>query len=367
MSIVIIGGGVAGAAAACLLGPSALVLERETGTHDKICGEFLSHEAQRYLARLGMDLAALGAAPIHAIRLIHGRHRATARLPFTAAGLSRRTLDAALLARAEALGAEVRRGSLVRGLMDGTVELDGAGRISASTVFLATGKHELRGTRRNPPTPPEELVGLKMYFTLSPAEAADLAGHVEVVLFQGGYAGLQMVEGGTANLCLLMRRERFEAVGRSWPGVQDALERECPHLRGRLQGAIPLLGRPLTIFRVPYGYVHAPGPHDVPGVFRLGDQACVIPSFSGDGVSIALHTAFAAVAACRAGSARDYHAHIRGDVAGQIGRASMLYRAARASPGLMVAAARLWPGALPWAARLTRIPGWALAAQGIPA
>lgn len=358
MRAIVAGGGVAGAAVACLLGPDALLIERETAAHDKICGEFVSCEAQHYLGRLGIELLALGAAPIHRVRLVHGARCAEAALPFAGLGLSRRVLDEAMLAQAARNGATLLRGHGVRRVQEGGAEVDGHGHIRAASVFLATGKHDLRGVRRAPSDTPEGLVGLKMYFRLHPAQQAALHGHIEVLLFRGGYAGLQLVEGGQANLCLLMDRARFQAAGRVWAGVQDALERECPHLATRLAGARPLLARPLSISRVPYGFVHAPGPADMPGLFRLGDQMGVIPSFCGDGVSIALHSAFAAVAA-RQGPAA-YHARMRHDLLRQIGRASALYRLGRAAPGLVTMAAQAWPGALRWVARLTRVPTWAL-------
>jgi len=361
MEALIAGGGVAGAAAACLLGPEALLIERERVAHDKICGEFISQEAQSYLARLGLDPLALGAAQIDAVRLVHGDRVARAALPFHGLGLSRRVLDEALLARAEAAGATLLRGHAVRSVSPAGLEVDGHGRLSAPATFLATGKHDLRGARRQPCRTPEDLIGLKMYFALHPAQQADLAGHVEVLLFRGGYAGLQLIEGGIANLCLLIGRTQFKAAGGDWPGVRHDLERSCPHLGRRLAGATEALDRPLSIFRVPYGHVHAPGPEDWPGLFRLGDQMGVIPSFCGDGMSIALHSAFAAVAAHQGAGAAAYHRRMRRDLVGQIGRAGWLYRAGRAQPGLAVAAARAWPGALRWIARLTRVPPWALA------
>lgn len=361
MTAVVVGGGVAGAAAACRLaraGRDVLLIERESGPHDKICGEFISHEARHYLGRLGVSLPALGAAPIGAVRLVHGERVARTPLPFPAFGLSRRVLDEALLARAETSGATVARGHAVRSLdADGRLDVDGMGELRPQALFLATGKHDLRGARRVPARPPEALIGFKLYYALAPAEREALRGHVEVLLLRDGYAGLQPVEGERANLCLLVRREAFEAAGGTWPGLAEALTRECPHLARRLAGAVPLLDRPLTIFRVPYGHLHAPAPSDPPGLFRLGDQVGVIPSFCGDGVSIALHSAFAATAA---GDAAEYHARMRRDLEGQIGRAGWMYRAGRAAPGLAVQAARLWPGALRWAARLTRIPTGAL-------
>ena len=297
VSVLIAGGGVAGAAAACLLGPGCTLVEREAGAHDKICGEFLSVEAAGYLRRLGVDPVALGAVPVDRVRLVHGDRVAEAGLPFAALGLSRRVLDAALLARAEALGATVVRGHSVR-LEGGVPVVAGLGRFEGQTLFLATGKHDLRGARRQLERAPEDLVGLKMYLRLEAGQAEALAGCVEVVLFAGGYGGLQAVEGGGVNLCLLMEREVFAACGESWTGVQSMLEGASGHLRERLRGAVTLLERPLAIFRVPYGFVH----RDVgDGVFRLGDQMAVIPSFSGDGVSMALHTAFRAVGAMPTG------------------------------------------------------------------
>ncbi len=361
MQALIAGGGVAGSAVACLLGPGSLLIERERAAHDKICGEFVSHEAQSYLARLGIDPLALGAARIDTVRLVHGDRVAQAALPFQGLGLSRRALDEALLAHAEQAGAVLLRGHAVRSVSPGELEVEGHGRLSAPAVFLATGKHDLRGMRRQPTQEPEDLIGLKMYFALNTAQQAELAGHVEVLLFRGGYAGLQLIEGGVANLCLLVNRTQFKAAGSAWPGVRQHLEQACPHLAGRLRGATELLNRPLTIFRVPYGYVHTSGPTDWPGLYRLGDQMGVIPSFCGDGISIALHSAFAAVRAYRDAGTTAYHQRMRHDLMGQIGRAGWLYRAGRAQPGLAVLAARAWPGALRWIARLTRVPPWALA------
>ncbi len=356
MKVLIAGGGAAGGAAAALLGPQAVLVERERGAHDKICGEFLSAEAIGYLRQLGIDPVALGGAPIQAVRLIHGEVMAETALPFPALGLSRRTLDAALLDRATTLGATVLRGHAVRHVTDGVADVDGLGRFPSHAVFLATGKHDLRGLRRQPQRAPEDLVGLKMYLRVTPEQASALAGHVEVVIFRGGYGGLQTVEAGVVNLCLLLERDAFAEAGESWAGVQSMLEADSPHLAARLRGAKTLLDRPLAIFRVPYGFVHAPAADEPRDLYRLGDQAAVIPSFSGDGVSMAMHSAFAAVASLQPGGAPAYHRQLRRTVGPQVARAWTIYRAGRTAPALMARGARLWPGAMRWAARLTRIP-----------
>ena len=358
MTVLIVGGGVAGAAAACLLGPEATLVERTAGAHDKICGEFVSWEAQDALHRLGVDTAALGGAPIHSVRLLHGHRSVTAPLPRPGAGLSRRVLDEALLAQAARHGATVLRGHAVRRLVPGGAEVEGLGRVEAARVLLATGKHDLRDTRRPVQRGPHALVGLKMYYRLAPAPAAELDGTVEVVLFPGGYAGLQMVEGGRANLCLLIRHDTFQAVDAAWDGVVAHIVKHSPALAARLEGAVPLLARPVATSGIPYGFVHRPGPADLPDVLRLGDQAGVIPSFSGDGMAIALHTAFAAV---RQADAAQHHRRMQADLSGQIGRAMVLHRLGLAMPGSLLRAARAWPGALALVARLTRVPARRLA------
>ena len=91
--VVVIGGGLAGSAAAIRLaqnGQKVLLLEKEPAAHDKVCGEFISIDAQHYLCELGLDLAALGAERITSMRLLRGQRIASARLPFPARSLSDR-------------------------------------------------------------------------------------------------------------------------------------------------------------------------------------------------------------------------------------------------------------------------------------
>jgi flavin-dependent dehydrogenase len=338
---IIIGGGVAGTAAACHLaraGHKALVIEREANPHHKICGEFLSVETVAELRAIGIEPLALGAKAIGEVRLAHGRHVARARLPFAALSLSRRRLDEALIARAQALGARVERGSGVGDI----------GEIGARDgVFVATGKHALRGVTRDGGS---GLTGFKMYYRLAPAQRAALDGAVELVLFAGGYAGLQLVEDDIANLCLLTRVPA--------EGLAGTIAR-APHLVQRLAGAEPLLARPLAIANLPYGMVAAPEPEH-PGRFRLGDQFAMIPSFTGDGMGLALTTArWAAQAWTERGAAgaHAYAAHTRKRVRGQVRLATGMARAGLV-PGAGVAIvglAGVLPGAMRAGARLTRV------------
>ncbi|MEO7028350.1 MAG: FAD-dependent oxidoreductase, partial [Acidobacteriaceae bacterium] len=176
--VLVLGGGVAGCAAAIALarrGRSVTLVERESISRHKVCGEFLSGEALEDLHALGIDVASLGAVPINTVRLAARRRAAQAPLPFPAASLTRRALDTALIGEAIAAGVCVERGRSVQALVRTTgnvwqATLDDGATHEAATAFLATGKHDLRGHRR--PADPEGWVAFKMYFRLAPAQAA---------------------------------------------------------------------------------------------------------------------------------------------------------------------------------------------------
>lgn len=363
--VIIAGGGLAGSVAACLLaraGRPVRLIEREKLARHKVCGEFLSCEAQAFLSDLGIDLAALGAVPITHLRLTRGSKAAMAELPFLGVSLSRHVLDEALLAQAAALGAGVLRGHTIReihGTHAPRLLVDGMGEVFPHTLFLASGKHDVRGASRDTAARTNDLVGLKSYFRLAPLQQHALRQVVEIALFRGGYAGLQMVDGNLANLCLLVRRGRFAAVDHDWQHLLADLIRENGHLRTRLDGATDQLERPLSIARVPYGFVHKPKPGASAHLFRLGDQMAVTPSFSGDGMSIALHTAYAAVETYLAGGdAHVYHRRMRQEIGPQVRRAGLISAGMLNGTGQAVAMALAGavPSLLRGAAAITRLP-----------
>ena len=58
---------------------------------------------------------------------------------------------------------------------------------------------------------------------------------------------------------------------------------------------------------IPYGYLRAQP--IAPNVFPLGDQLAVVPSFTGDGIAIALRSGVAAARALLAGQSAAAHQH----------------------------------------------------------
>jgi flavin-dependent dehydrogenase len=362
----VIGGGLAGAIAALRLaaaGRDVLLVEKQQGAHHKVCGEFLSPEAVGYLRQGGVDPLRLGAAVVDKLRVSAKRKVVESRLPFRAFSLSRCVLDAALLARAVDGGCEVKRGVQVQELArDGRswrAQLSDGGAQSARSVFLATGKHDLHGWNR-PQGRQGDLVGFKMQWRLRHAPTAELRGFMDLFLFEGGYGGLALVEEDTANFCLVVRRSRLRKAGR-WPELLRNLLEENAMIAERLSGAQSLWEKPMAISSIPYGYLC----EREDGLWPVGDQAAVIPSFTGDGMAIALHSGALAAEMYLCGeSPEKYLTKFRGQLRRGMSLATLLSRGMVSRGGQAVApfALAALPRVIDWIARSTRIPEQALAA-----
>jgi flavin-dependent dehydrogenase len=358
----IIGAGPAGSAAAITLaaaGYQPVLIERTTGPTDKVCGDFLSTDAIQRAQALGVDPLALGAAPIHHIRLIHRERTAEAALPFPAFGLSRRTFDAALQSRAESAGTIVQTGQTIRHLTrngsEWTAQTGDRTALTAETVFLATGKHDLRNLPR--PHTDRGAIGMKMYLALASRPSKTLDDTIELTLFPGGYAGMQHVENGRSVLCIAIQKRAFQRYGGGWPNLIAAIEQRSRRFAAMLAGARPLLPRPLAVAGIPYGYQADPTSPD--GLFRLGDQAAVIPSLTGDGMAIALHSGTAAAETWMAGAdSTTYHRTLARTLAPQMRLAGLLHHACMSAPVqfALITGAALFPALLRQAANRTRLP-----------
>ncbi|MGA7107317.1 MAG: FAD-dependent oxidoreductase [Terracidiphilus sp.] len=359
--VLILGGGVAGCAASIALarrGRNVTLIEREPTPRHKVCGEFLSGEALEDLEALGIAVGALGAVPIDYVRLAAARRAAEAPLPFPAASLTRKALDTALIAEAITAGVRVIRGRSVQSLKRSATNvwqatLDDGTTQEAPTAFLATGKHDLHGHAR--PKDRQRWVAFKMYFRLARAQAADLERASELMLYPGGYGGIQPVQGGIANLCCVVQRQHLARAGHRWEGFLAKMQQDCPHLAMRLAGAEALLAKPIAITHIPYGYIRRTSED---GLYCIGDQAAVIPSFTGDGISIALYTARCATAAYLAAQpAPLFQAKLRSALVAQMRLAEFAADGLNNSfaRAVLPFCLRVWPGVMRVTASLTRV------------
>ncbi len=299
---IVVGAGPAGSAAAIGLaraGARPLLLDRARETGDALCGGFLSWQTLARLDALGIDRAALGGQSVRVVRLFAGEQKSETGLPGAAMGVSRRRLDGLLQAAAVAAGAGLERGVHATTLESGAVQTRDGASLTAPALFLAAGKHGFRGFAREPGEwqRGDPVMGLRLRLPAHPALARIVGDAVELHLFDRGYAGLVRQEDGSGNLCLAVHKSRLDEAGGAPVALLRALGGVLPHLGERLAHAdwsrdVDAIGH------VPYGWRTA---ETEPDLFRLGDQAGVIPSLAGEGMGLALASAEAAVAAWRHG------------------------------------------------------------------
>lgn len=355
----IVGGGPAGAAAAFTLaraGLPHLLLERTRDPQDALCGGFLSWRTLAALRTLAVTPDDLNPAATTTVRLTWRDRAAEAALPQAARCVSRRRLDALLLARAAAAGANIERGVAVRSWEHGLIHTRDGATFGVDALMLATGKHDLRGLARPAGARGRDpALGLRVRLAAAPGLTRLVGDRVELHLVQGGYAGCALQEDGSANLCLAIRRSRLDAAGTP-EALLLALAAEAPQLAARLAY---LDGDPAidAVANVPYGWSTV---GTEPRVFRLGDQAAVIPSLAGEGMGIALASGLAAARSFANGAANvapHFQAHLARRTRSPLRIAGLIRAAAERgwSAQALVAAVRIAPALAGVAARLTRI------------
>lgn len=332
----IVGAGPGGCAAAIVLARAGLrpvIVDRDAEIPDRLCGGFLSWRTAEQMQELGLDLRDLAAAPVQRLKLISVHHTLDAWLPAPGYAVSRRTLDRALREEAIAAGARLEIDT-IRGIDSGAAV--GKRRTwTGDGVFLATGKHDVRGLGR-PRRSRDPALGLRLRLPNDASRSATLAGVIELHLFERSYAGVVLQEDGSANVCLAVRKSRLASCGGDPRRLLVSLRDDHPLFGNRL-GTAWNAARTETIGAVPYGWL---AQRTAPGLFRLGDQAAVIPSLAGEGLSIALASGVLA--------AQVWLEH------GADGAATFQRRiAAAASPALRVAAAARMIAERPLTARLS--------------
>jgi flavin-dependent dehydrogenase len=301
LDLAIIGGGPAGTAAALegsRLGLQAAIWERDRFPRDKVCGEFISSEALPLLQSEIPGTVARG-AEIRCAEFVsdNGLSR-TFRLPCPALGLSRRVLDEALWKACEAAGIEVHEGESVRSVrkpgsgdrQSPTWEIEtAAGNIrKAKALIVACGRwwtvEGLSSPARLPKSQTQgEWVGVKAHFAGIPAR-----GNVEMYFFRGGYCGLAPVEDGACNVCCLVHRERVRecrAMGMddfaAWLVQVSHLAALEKRLRGARQVSPVVTTAPVHLSRRQAAQS---------GALMVGDAAGFLDPFTGEGISMGLHS-----------------------------------------------------------------------------
>jgi len=296
----IIGGGPAGSMAAfqaARRGLRVVVWERDRFPRDKVCGEFLSPESMPLLSEI-IPNTLRHAAIIRRAEFYSRKGRTfSICFPQPGCGLSRTVLDSALWRAAQAVGADCREMEGVRSL--GRKHHQSANP-AAWEVFSCIGAYEVRRL----------LVACGRWWKLeglySPADSTNSgrAGKwmgakahfqgiatqdcVELYFFPGGYCGLAPIENGLCNVCCLVHcsitREHGGAEMSDFATWLNRIARH-PALESRLRGAVQMTE---TLTTAPVRPARRSA--EEAGALFVGDAAGFLDPFTGDGISMALHS-----------------------------------------------------------------------------
>ncbi len=289
---VVVGGGVAGSTAAyhlINLGYKVALLEKTNGPHHKVCGEFLSFEALGYLKEMGIFLDD-DIPVIKYFRLSSPRSKVEFTFPFPGRGMSRYQLDEELLNNARHAGVDVFRSICMRSYHQ---EEEGLIRIETITddfyaryLFIATGKHD-HSKEHKREGKDNSYVGLKTHIRFKD-QGHEFKETTALFSFPGGYGGICPVEDEAMNFCFLIDKKIYKALNGNFDAVLAYLRRSNRQLDAVFHQA-DFIEPVCAISHIPYGFLRDQSSHR--NVYFLGDQRMVIPSFTGDGMAIALSTA----------------------------------------------------------------------------
>ena len=311
---VVIGAGPAGASAAILLaraGWSVALVERQRFPRRKVCGECIAASNLPLLDALGIgpQFARLAGSELRRVALMRGGETIFAPLPAVESethrygrALGREHLDTLLANEAVAAGATLLQPWSLQAIegeagrfrlrVQPVGDADGEQLLEAALVVAAHGSWEplpseravLRRARK-----PGDLFAFKANFRAS-SIPADL---LPVLSFEGGYGGMVVADDGLATLACCIREDRLDRDREAVPGeragsvVEAILRRECAGVAAALEGA-SREGAWLASGPIRPGV--RLGAND--GIFRVGNAAGEAHPIVGEGISMALQSAF---------------------------------------------------------------------------
>jgi len=280
--VVVIGGGPAGSSAAIRLartGRKVRLYEKSHFPRPKLCGGFLSTEGLEDLENLDIlsSLRNSGAIPLYRSVLAPQRGGAIeSALPGEALSVSRDVLDHLLLEKARTSGVDVHEGEDgFNHSEEGAFTVMASGRMSPSP-------DERRRNHFFPwyASPSTHYFGIQAFFQ----GVTGVTDQVELDLVEDGYVGLAPLSRGV-NVCALTTQRALQRWGPDLDQVLAHFTDENPTLRRHLATA-SRTGDWLAVGPVRLGIRRLARDR----TFYIGDAACVVDPFAGEGMSIGLYS-----------------------------------------------------------------------------
>lgn len=272
------GAGPAGAACAITAsrgGARVLLLEKDRFPRHKVCGEFVSPESLDLLEWLLGGARFQDRPTVGGSRIFYRERQARLPIAPAARSVSRSELDLELLQAARRAGVRAEEGVVIQKVERSAVftVTTLTGTFAARAVVNATGRWSQIGRPAgDPKINREKWIGVKAHFTEDhPPPTVDL------YFFDGGYCGVTPMSDMSVNACALVRADVAHSI--------DQVLELHPELRRRSRAWRPLF-TPLTTSGVHF----QPPRTESGGMMLAGDAAAFIDPYTGDGISLALHS-----------------------------------------------------------------------------